>query len=233
MLPHRFVVLVCLSLVGLGWLPSRAHAQAALTDPDLTRRREARMERELARGRAQAAAGHTALAQRHFEDAMRANPSAPQPYLELGRAFLLLQRPADAITILEAGRLRAPNDTALVAALAEALVASAREQDALRLLREATRRHRDHVDLQQRRGALAQSVGAWSEAADAYAALLDLAETGEAVPPEVVARAAATLRALGIVLEEGHPRAHRCDAPGTTAAERWERALADCAPNGS
>lgn len=186
------------------------------------------MERELARGRAQAAAGHTALAQRHFEDAMRANPSAPQPYLELGRTFLALGRPVDAITILEAGRLRAPDDTMLIAVLAEALVGSTREQDALRLLREATLRHRENVDLQQRRSALAQSVGAWSEAADGYAALLDLAQRGEAVPPDVVQHAAATLRALGIVLGDGHPRARGCAGPGATDAARWERALADC-----
>ncbi|MBK8412099.1 MAG: tetratricopeptide repeat protein [Sandaracinaceae bacterium] len=102
MLPRLAVLAVCLALTAPMLLPSRVHAQASLSDPDLTRRREARMERELARGRAQAAAGHTALAQRHFEDAMRANPSAPQPYLELGRTFLALGRPTDAITILEA-----------------------------------------------------------------------------------------------------------------------------------
>lgn len=228
----RFVVLVASLTLGAS-LPRGAQAQTSLSDPDLTRRREARMERELARGRAQAAAGHTALAQRHFEDAMRANPSAPQPYLELGRTFLALGRPTDAIAALEAGRLRAPDDAELVAALAEALVASAREQDALRLLREATRRHRAHVDLQRRRGELAQAVGAWSEAADAYAAVLDLAEGGVPVPPELVEHAAATLRALGIVLGDAHPRAHRCDGADTTSVERWSRALAACGPAGS
>lgn len=187
----------------------------------------ARMERQLALGRAQAAAGHSTLAQRHFEDALRENPSAPQPYLELGRTFLTLERLADAVTILEAGRHRAPDDTSLVGALAEALVRSARDQDALRLLREANRRHRTHVGLLVQRGELAQRIGAWSEAADAYAALLDLARRGEPVPPAIVESARQTLRALGIVMGDGHPRVGRCRAP-TSESSRWEQALAGC-----
>lgn len=209
-------------------LAGRAEAQTSPPGPDLTQRRVARMERQLVLGRAQAAAGHSTLALRHFEDALRENPSAPEPYLELGRTFLALSRVADAVTILEAGRHRAPDDTSLVAALAEALVRGARDQDALRLLREATRRHRTHVGLLAQRGELAQRNGAWSEAADAYAGLLDLERRGEAVPPDIAERARQTLRALGIVMGDGHPRAHRCEAPHPSTGSRWTRALAAC-----
>jgi len=223
------LALLCLEVGPSLLSPCTAAAQASASDPDLTRRREARMERQLALGRVHAAAGHTALAQRHFEDAMRENPSAPQPYLELGRAYLALGRHTDAVAILEAGRYRAPDDTQLVAALADALVASAREQDALRLLREAARRRRNNVELQVQRGDLARQLGAWSEAADAYAALLDLASRGEPVPEDVTDRARETLRALGILIADAHPRTRRCDAESGSEAVRWDRALAACA----
>jgi cytochrome c-type biogenesis protein CcmH/NrfG len=223
-----FVFAVLLVATSSSLVVSTSHAQVSSSDPELTQRRIARMERHLALGRAQNAAGHATLAQRHFEDALRENPSAPEPYLELGRTFLALERHADAVTILSAGRHRAPDDASLVAALAEALERNMRGHDALRLLREATQRHPSHVALLLRHGETAQRMGAWSEAADAFAGIVDLARRGATIPADVVESARQNLRALGIVLGDAHPRARRCDPVDGTADRRWERALAAC-----
>jgi tetratricopeptide (TPR) repeat protein len=216
------------ALVGFAPIPSRVSAQAPASDPDLLRRREARMVRELARGRALMEANQPSLAQRHFEDALRANPSAPEPYLELARALSALGRHADAVLLLEAGNRRAPDDVSLLSALAGALVASRREPAALQLLREAGGRQRERYDLQLQRGALAQAMGAWSEAADAFSAVLDLADQGHPVPAERVEHARASLRALGILLADLHPRARPCELAGAPASARWTRALGAC-----
>ena len=70
--------------------PEGACAQPPSQDTDLTARRVARMERALALGRARANAGQPSLALSHFEDALRAHPASPEPYVELGRALLAL-----------------------------------------------------------------------------------------------------------------------------------------------
>lgn len=222
-----FAVLL-LGLSGPAFSVRTAQAQAPAGDPSLAQRRMARMERHLALGRAQAALGHPTLAQRHFEDALHENPSSPEPYLELGRTFLALGRHADAVTVLAAGRHRAPDDTLLILALAEGLELTARGQDALRLLREATQRHPAHAGLRLRHGETAQRMGAWSEAANAFAGILDLARRDGAVPTELVETARQNLRALGIVSGGAHPSTRRCDPPDGTLDGRWQRALAAC-----
>lgn len=211
--------------------PAGTCAQPPSQDTDLTARRVARMERALTLGRARANAGQPSLALSHFEDALRAHPGSPEPYVELGRTLLALGRTTDAIAILTTGRRGAPDHMGLTATLTDALVASGRAREALALLREASRRRPRAWELAQRRAEVARELGAWSEAVDSYAGLLDIARDDPAVPEGVCDSARQMLRALAIVLDGSHPRARTCRAlaasPGPTGA-RWSRALAAC-----
>jgi tetratricopeptide (TPR) repeat protein len=163
---------------------------------------------------------------------MRAHPAAAAPYLALGRTFALLGRRADAIAALQAGRRHAPDGVALVLALADALAEDGQARAALALLRAATQRH-DGLAILEARGRLARELGAWSEAADAYAAVVDLSRRDDTVPPESVRQAELLLAAIAILLNDEHPRARAC-ATAARAAEgarsRWTRALAGCTP---
>ena len=212
--------------------PEGACAQPPSQDTDLTARRVARMERALALGRARANAGQPSLALSHFEDALRAHPASPEPYVELGRALLALGRTADAIAILTTGRRGAPDHLGLTAVLTDALVANGRAREALALLREASRRRPRAWELAQRRAEVARELGAWSEAVDSYANVLDIARDDPAVPESVCDSARQMLRALAIVLDESHPRARTCGSfaasPRSTSDSRWSRALAAC-----
>ncbi|MCB9658820.1 MAG: tetratricopeptide repeat protein [Sandaracinaceae bacterium] len=226
----RWALPPVLALVVL-WQVDPGRAVAQIADDDLAARRQARMERELILGNARIEAGQPSLAIAHFEDARRAQPSAPEPYAALGRTLLDLGRRADAIAALETGRIRSPDDEGLLLILSQALEANNQARQALALLRGAARRHPRRWATQARRADVAQAVGAFTEAVDAYAAVLDLASTGADVPHAERQRAEDTLAALSLLLDGAHPRTGHC-APSTSSAsrgtDRWRLALAVC-----
>lgn len=166
-------------------------------------------------GLAHLAAGDTGGAIAFFQDAIRAQPAFPEAYLGLGRAFSRRGASAEAVRALEIGLTRNPDSAEIASALAAAEADRGRLREALGVMRRAAERHPMRVPLHLSRASYAQLLGAWAEAADAYARVLDLHRAGHAVAAEDIARAEATLRALRLVAGPIHPSVRRCEEADT------------------
>ncbi|MGE0789339.1 MAG: tetratricopeptide repeat protein [Sandaracinaceae bacterium] len=189
-------------------------------------RRGERVEQLLSRGEAHLTAGDRGSAIGYFRDAIAVDPTAPRPYLLLGRAYRERGSFADARAVLEAGLVRQPDAAELWLELARLLHDDGATDDAARALRSLLARHPDHPDGLRLAASYARERGAWNEALTAYRRLIARADAlgigGEELAE--ARRYEAALRVLARPLDPvGAPRSCAADASPI------RRAVARCA----
>jgi tetratricopeptide (TPR) repeat protein len=124
----------------------------------------------LEKGRSAQALGRFSEARMAFETCARQTPEDAAPLHRLGRLFLEMGRPADAIATLRAAREKSPQDAGILCDLALALRKARASLDEVgAMLTEAVRLRPTHAIAWQELGRLYQSTGRLPQAAQAYA----------------------------------------------------------------
>lgn len=173
-----------------------AHAQESA---DLGGARAQRAERLVRRGQALARGGNRASALGSFREAVQIDPRAVDAYIGLARLYREAGRYGDAHEAIQVGLHRRSRSVPLRLELAAYQREVGEIDQALRTLREVVGHAPNHIRALQLHLALAQELGAWTEALRSARRLLDL--TQAASHPEDAAREelALRVRALSIL----------------------------------
>ena len=189
--PEKRVLILVLAILGTLYVsgPTVAAAQ------DVASLRAERAERLVRRGQALARGGNRASALGSFREAVQIDPRTVDAYIGLARLYREAGRHGDAHEAIQVGLHRRSRSVALRLELAIHQQAVGELSAALLTLREVVGHAPGHVRALQLHLALAQELGAWTEALRSSRRLLDLAPADTPEREELALR----VRALSIL----------------------------------